>query len=279
MCLVSAFESPLKRLSPDQTSVIPTTADTQSVKSFDDTRSGNSMVSARAGQNMLSSASSGPKQIAKNNRKAGLCILASALTASLMSLDVKKVNEWNGGQGFVIAIATAIMGVFVSGLLMAWNDVPLITKAENMGWMAVRGVLGGCSCVAAFVAVGKLDLAVANTLMFTMPLWTALFAYLIIGKAWDRFDLMMASACLCGVVLVSELWTIFGDDEVDTSEADELLGIGAAFGFAMSNALAAVIVNTRLRDESPLAMTFLSMFVALLGSFFVLMFTDRKSVV
>ena len=91
------------------------------------------------------------------------------------------------GQGFVIAIATAVMGVFVSGLLMAWNNVPIVTKPENSGWLAVRGFLGGCSCIAAFVAVGKLDLAVANTLMFTMPLWTALFAYLIIGKPWDRY--------------------------------------------------------------------------------------------
>ena len=46
--------------------------------------------------------------------------------------------------------------------------------------------VGGCSCILAFMAINKLDLAIANTLMFTMPLWTALFAYLFIGKAWDR---------------------------------------------------------------------------------------------
>ena len=43
----------------------------------------------------------------------------------------------------------------------------------------------------------------------------------------------------------------------------------------MANALAAVIVNTRLRDESPLSMTFLSMCVALVGSFLVLLFTGH----
>ena len=44
----------------------------------------------------------------------------------------------------------------------------------------------GISCIAAFVAVSNLNLAVANTLMFTMPLWTAIFAWLFARKAWDR---------------------------------------------------------------------------------------------
>ena len=47
---------------------------------------------------------------------------------------------------------------------------------------------------------------------------------------------------------------------------EELIGIGAAFGFAIFNALAAVLVNTRLRAESPLSMTFLAMLVAMILS-------------
>ena len=42
--------------------------------------------------------------------------------------------------------------------------------------------------------------------MFTMPLWTALLAYVLIGQKWRPHDVLLALSCLAGVTLVTELW-------------------------------------------------------------------------
>jgi hypothetical protein len=81
-------------------------------------------------------------------------------------------------------------------------------KKNKKWWLLLRGVLGGGSAVCAFAAVARLDLAVANVLMFTMPLWTAALSFLVLGRGWDFKDLLMAMSCLLGVIMVSEIWNV-----------------------------------------------------------------------
>jgi hypothetical protein len=39
--------------------------------------------------------------------------------------------------------------------------------------------------------------------MFTMPLWTAVLAYIKLGKPWGATDIILAMSCMLGTVLVS----------------------------------------------------------------------------
>jgi drug/metabolite transporter (DMT)-like permease len=121
--------------------------------------------------------------------------------------------------------------------------------------------------------------------MYTMPLWTAVLSYFFVGRAWDRMDLVMAACCLVGVVLVSMLWDAgaLGDGEGDDQfgghggKTSGMVGVACALGFAISNAVAAVVVNTYCRGESALLMTALSMLVAMVisGSEFYVSYARR----
>ena len=83
----------------------------------------------------------------------------------------------------------------------------------------------------------------------------------------------MTLTCLVGVVLVSQLWDAFGDSD---NASKESLGIAAALVFAIANALSVIIVNTRLRDESPLSMTCLAMASTMIISFAALVFDPES---
>jgi len=137
--------------------------------------------------------------------------------------------------------------------------------SERSAWLPMleRGFLGGVANLCAFYAVSTLNLGVASCLMFTMPLWTAALAYIFAGQKWGRYDIILAISCLVGVVLVTQLWDLESSGGSDGSTgSSRALGLIAALAFAIINADAALVVNTKLRNEAPMAMVFSTMIFA-----------------
>ena len=88
--------------------------------------------------------------------------------------------------------------------------------------------VGGVAMTSGFFAIQMTNLAVANTLMFTMPMfeplpsalcpgaepftrrcpdrWTGILSYFIVGKPWTRFDFAITTTSLVGVLLVASPW-------------------------------------------------------------------------
>jgi drug/metabolite transporter (DMT)-like permease len=79
---------------------------------------------------------------------------------------------------------------------------PLLGKPRYRGWLVVRGLFGIVENASAWVALRYLDMADANVLMFTSPLFTGLFALLLLGQRWRWYDNLLTLTSLVGVVLV-----------------------------------------------------------------------------
>lgn len=194
-------------------------------------------------------------------------VLASSLIASLMSLDVAILN---GSGSYKVKFTTqtwiaGVVGMIVSyGLILNRRD-PWLKDPTKLWDIQNRGLCGGVTVLCAFYAVTHLSLATANTLMFTMPLWTGVLGVCMLGKYWDKFQVVVAVSCLGGVILIAQPWDI---QEVDINDDyfPEIVATGlgyvAALAFAILNAYAAISVNTSLREESPVVMTFWQMFYA-----------------
>jgi len=189
------------------------------------------------------SAESKPNQ----TRRAIVLVLMAGLVASLQGAAIQLCAPV-GFQWSALLLQTCALGFFASVLIMRAAGIPYLVNPSNAYSMGKRGVLGGLANLCAFVAISYLDLGVANCLMFTMPLWTAVLAYFRLGQPWGYADIMLAGVSLGGVVLVSELWLSF-------DHRSSLIGIIAGVVFAMVNADAVLVTNTELRDEHPLSMT------------------------
>eukprot|EP00619_Florenciella_sp_RCC1007_P009271 CAMPEP_0205906084 /NCGR_PEP_ID=MMETSP1325-20131115/1744_1 /ASSEMBLY_ACC=CAM_ASM_000708 /TAXON_ID=236786 /ORGANISM="Florenciella sp., Strain RCC1007" /LENGTH=275 /DNA_ID=CAMNT_0053272069 /DNA_START=39 /DNA_END=863 /DNA_ORIENTATION=- len=162
--------------------------------------------------------------------------------------------------------------------------IPLVKERAKLKYMHARGMMGGIAMTCAFFAVQNTNMAVANTLMFTVPVWTGVFSYLVLGKLWKRWDVALAITSLCGVMMVADPWGTSGlngyDDDTPADSADTgtstdpwLAGIGyaAALTFGIVNGAAAILINTHLREESMVSMTLLQMvYIFMVGLFFSL---------
>merc|ERR1711935_1062837 len=134
----------------------------------------------------------------------------------------------NGSRSYKVKFTTqtwiaGVVGMIISyGLILNRRD-PRLKDPTKLWDIQNRGLCGGATVLCAFYAV------------------------------------VVAVSCLGGVILIAQPWDI---QEVDINDDyfPEIVATGlgyvAALAFAILNAYAAISVNTSLREESPVVMTF-----------------------
>lgn len=171
-------------------------------------------------------------------------MLASAFFFSLMSLQVKVAGRGLPSQEIVLA-----RGVVSLALAYVLVKRAGVRPWGNRRWILLaRGVLGFGALSCFYFALTRLPLAEATVLHFTNPLWTALFAALLLGESVALGVLGPILVSLAGVVLVARPAMLFGTagTPLDT------LGLGAALLGAMLASLAYVAVREASKTEHSL---------------------------
>jgi len=132
-------------------------------------------------------------------------IIVTDVVATLQSVALIVLQN-RGYSMLSLLLVSSLVGAFICGVLMITQGLPLVRDPKSRCALAERGLLGGVANLCAFVAVSTLNLGVASCLMFTMPLWTALLAYVLLGQKWKAHDVVLALSCLAGVLLVTDIW-------------------------------------------------------------------------
>jgi len=187
-------------------------------------------------------------------------IIVTDVVATLQSVALIVLQN-RGYSMLSLLLVSSLVGAFICGVLMITQGLPLVRDPKSRCALAERGLLGGVANLCAFVAVSTLNLGVASCLMFTMPLWTALLAYVLLGQKWKAHDVVLALSCLAGVLLVTDIWNA-NEGSSENDARTQWIGMGAALLFALISADAALVVNTRLRGEAPLSMVLATMLCA-----------------
>lgn len=187
---------------------------------------------------------------------AAMLILASAMAASLQAIDAKylavKKLHWT-----VISLA---MNATSAALLLGASVVRNANrKIEFNRWLAVRAVLGGISLNAAVAAVTHIDLASANTIMFSMPCFATAMTAVVERKLPSRSDAIRLVFGFVGTCLV-----VGHRRHLERSASDRILGYGGAFAFAVCNAAACVVTSLKLRGQDATVVCTAQALIALL---------------
>ena len=169
----------------------------------------------------------------------------SALVAGLMDLQAGRIQDLDGLPGPVVTLSSGLVTMVLCTVVVAADGCP---TASDAGWSLtlLQALLGGVMPHLAFFAIPLIGLAVAECVMFTMPLWTGIFTLLLDADAspWGMRDYALALYSLVGVVLIARPWA--GD------AAPPLVGLAAALGFAMCGGLLNVLIKaTALRRTDP----------------------------
>lgn len=189
--------------------------------------------------------------------KASMMLAISAFWAASMSLIVNVLAKY-GIDWAVVTFSCGLSGSVICwcGILKTATFEEISKNYTNMGISGVisRTLLGGMCVTSAFFALNYMDLADANVLMFTLPLWAGMFGAFFGGKRWDFTTTTISLVGLCGVILIVRpgFIPIIGES---SNNRNTWYGEVSALAFGISNGLASVLIGMFDRQYNPFVIT------------------------
>ncbi|XP_043912598.1 solute carrier family 35 member G1 [Protopterus annectens] len=176
---------------------------------------------------------------------AGLGLFYAAVTSlflSLVALLAKKIEGINAVE--ISAIRCFFQSIFLLPVLI-YNEIELTGPQGKRLYLYLRGILGAMAMISLFYAIQQMPLADATVIMFSNPVFTALFAWLFLKERCTIWDFIFMVFTLTGVVLIARPPFLFGShiSGVEGDYTNHLKGTFAAIFSAVSAALAMIIIR------------------------------------
>jgi len=99
-----------------------------------------------------------------------------------------------------VALVRFATGVAATAVLWAARRIEI--RPRRWGWLAARGLFGGTAVLAYFAAIQRVPVGEATLLNQTQPVYTLLFAWILIGERPPAAALLALPLTLIGIVLV-----------------------------------------------------------------------------
>jgi len=126
--------------------------------------------------------------------------MAGALSSfALMAISVRELHHAMGSFE-ILFLRSAVSLLIMLAILPRYGGRALLT--QRFGLHVVRNVLHFGGQYAWVFAIGALPLATVFAIEFTMPVWTAVFASLILGERLNRGRVVMLAAGLAGIFII-----------------------------------------------------------------------------
>ena len=176
-------------------------------------------------------------------------MLVAAFSFSLMGLFVRLLHEIPSPE---IVVFRAFVSLLISVVLLLKQRKSLV--GTHRGLLLLRGLFGFLGLSAYFYTIQNMPLAEAVTIQYTNPLFTALFAPLILGEKNTGREWFAALLAFAGVILVARPMSI-------EAALPALIGLAGA----MCSGIAYNLVRKLgLKGEDPLTIVMYFPLIALL---------------
>ena len=141
-----------------------------------------------------------------------------------------RLLEAAGLSGSVASLLTYGLGLIPLALL-AWRR--LRASADQLGWLLATALCAGWTNLSYVLAVIEGEVMRVMLLFYLAPLWTLLFARLILGERAGRAGLAVIGLSLAGAVTM----LYQGGGLPLPANGAEWLGLSSGIGFALTNVL------------------------------------------
>jgi drug/metabolite transporter (DMT)-like permease len=121
------------------------------------------------------------------------------LSFSLMAIAVRELLGTLGS--FEILFLRSLVSLVVMLALLPWSGMRAL-RTRLIGVHVIRNVFHFGGQYAWVYAIGMLPLATVFAIEFTMPVWTAVLAVLMLGERLDRGRMVMLALGLAGILII-----------------------------------------------------------------------------
>jgi len=102
-----------------------------------------------------------------------------------------------GSQMAFVRFASGVVTV-----LVAWSRLGVVLRPSRWGWLFVRGTAGGLAVLCYYVSIARIGAGFATLLNYTSPVFSLIFAWLLLGERPARASIVALGITLVGVSMV-----------------------------------------------------------------------------
>ncbi|MEX0339632.1 MAG: DMT family transporter [Arenibacterium sp.] len=172
---------------------------------------------------------------------------ASALIAFAALLAFNQVVVKVTADGISPAFQAGARSVGAIGVLliwMKWRGIPIDYPRHAFKWGVLSGVFFGFEFLLLFTALDLTTVSRASVIFYTMPVWLALAAHVLLpGEKLSGLRALGMALAVCGVVLA-----LFDRSGGQASLTGDILALVASFGWA---GIALLVRATTLSEVKP----------------------------
>lgn len=171
----------------------------------------------------------------------------------------------------------------VSSITVAFSAVALVggkitppTKKLEYFLLLVTGILLSLGLPTALLSLKYMELGAAIAIIYTMPIFTGVFGWMILKEALRIIDLFFALISFGGVLLIAQPAFLFGESGNEEDEEENLF-LGTILGLASAVTFALMVVISRKQTDMGLHLFVLMFFNGVVTCFvnaIVCTFTD-----
>lgn len=178
------------------------------------------------------------------------CMVISSISYSFMGLFVKLLSVSGVPSSEVVLCRCTIVAVLAGAGLKRMRH-PLLGSPEVRQLVLARAFVGYIALSTYFYSIQVLPLRDATVLNFTMPIFTAILAALMLNERWGKREAAGTFFSFLGVILVSQPQFMFSGDATVDPMNNIAVGIVAALLGSSLGALSYVIVRSIGRQGEP----------------------------
>jgi drug/metabolite transporter (DMT)-like permease len=170
-------------------------------------------------------------------RRAALQLVGSSVLFAVMAMATKEVaRRVPGPQAAMIRFAAGVIAAVVGTLA---GHVRI--RPQRWGWLLTRGLFGGIAVLTYFMCIQRVPVGVATLLNQTQPVYTMLFAWLLLRERPTRAAVVALPLSAAGVVLI-----------VGVRVAELHAGWGETLGIisAVTSGVAVTAIRAARRDHA-----------------------------
>lgn len=168
----------------------------------------------------------------------------SSLFFSLCSVIVK----WMVNVDPMELAVCRFVGVLLPSIpIVIWKNEEIFPKGKRL-MLILRSFVGATGLMLSFYAFRHMPLADASVIVFSVPVFVSVFAYIFLKEPCGLFNVVTIILTLIGVILIRKPTFIFGKDSSALGSEEEKYygswGAIAAFGATLFGANAYVLLRT-----------------------------------
>ena len=176
----------------------------------------------------------------------GLCFIVINTIVKLLGSEESGLQSY---PAYELVLARSVVSILISLVVIKRKKIPVF--GNNKKWLIIRGMAGMIALTIFFSTIQHLPLAVAITVQYLAPIFTIIFAMILLKERVKLIQWGFIALSFSGVLLI-----LFSNSKIESTESLSFYWIGLGIISAVLSGVAYTSIMKLKATDKPITIVF-----------------------